>query len=136
LTGSRTSTVPYWYPRRGSAGSASSGLPRQPTAATAGSYSTVRDHLARFRGNAVIHGPAPKPPRPRAVTAWIMTRPGDRVPELSYAICHDRYQRSAEGWRFTERVYEVRYQDHSPLAGSVPRGGLPDPAAPRAVSAG
>jgi transposase len=42
-----------------------------------GGYSTVRDHLARFRGNAVIRAPAPKPPKPRAVTAWIMTRPGD-----------------------------------------------------------
>jgi hypothetical protein len=38
---------------------------------------TVRDHLARFRGNAIIRAPAPKPPKPRAVTAWIMTRPGD-----------------------------------------------------------
>jgi catechol 2,3-dioxygenase-like lactoylglutathione lyase family enzyme len=48
--------------------------------------------------------------------------------ELNYAIYHDRYQRTAEGWKFTERVYEVRYQDHSPLTGSVPRG-LPDQAA-------
>jgi ketosteroid isomerase-like protein len=47
--------------------------------------------------------------------------------ELNYAIYHDHYQRTAEGWKFTERVYEVRYQDHSPLAGSVPRG-LPDEA--------
>jgi transposase len=40
-------------------------------------YSTVRDDLARFRENAVIRAPAPKPPKPRAVTAWIMTRFGD-----------------------------------------------------------
>jgi transposase len=45
-----------------------------------GSYSTVRDHLARFRGNAVIPAPAPKPSKPRTVTAWIMTRPGDLDP--------------------------------------------------------
>jgi hypothetical protein len=45
-----------------------------------GGYSTVRDHLARFRGNAVIRAPAPKPPKPRAVTSWIMTRPGDLDP--------------------------------------------------------
>jgi ketosteroid isomerase-like protein len=41
--------------------------------------------------------------------------------ELNYAIYHDRYQRTAGGWRFTERAYEVRYHDTSPLAGSPPR---------------
>jgi ketosteroid isomerase-like protein len=40
--------------------------------------------------------------------------------ELNYAIYHDRYQRTPGGWKFTERVYEVRYLDHSPLAGSAP----------------
>jgi ketosteroid isomerase-like protein len=38
--------------------------------------------------------------------------------ELNYAIYHDRYQRTGDGWKFTERVYEVRYHDQSPLAGS------------------
>jgi ketosteroid isomerase-like protein len=41
--------------------------------------------------------------------------------ELNYAIYHDRYQRTGDGWKFTERVYEVRYLDHSRLAGSAPR---------------
>jgi ketosteroid isomerase-like protein len=40
--------------------------------------------------------------------------------EVNYAIYHDRYQRTAAGWKFTERVYEVRYVDTSPLAGSAP----------------
>ena len=40
--------------------------------------------------------------------------------ELNYAIYHDRYQRTGEGWRFTERVYEVRYHDTTALAGSPP----------------
>ena len=40
---------------------------------------------------------------------------------LNYAIYHDRYQRTGEGWKFTERVYEVRYLDTTPLAGSAPR---------------
>ncbi len=40
--------------------------------------------------------------------------------ELNYAIYHDRYRRITDGWKFTERVYEVRYLDHSPLAGSAP----------------
>ena len=40
---------------------------------------------------------------------------------LNYAIYHDRYQRTGEGWKFTERVYEVRYRDTTALAGSAPR---------------
>jgi ketosteroid isomerase-like protein len=40
--------------------------------------------------------------------------------ELNYAIYHDRYRRTPDGWRFTERVYEIRYLDNSPLAGSAP----------------
>jgi ketosteroid isomerase-like protein len=45
----------------------------------------------------------------------------DGSSQLNYAIYHDRYQRTGDGWKFTERVYEIRYLDHSPLAGSVPR---------------
>ena len=40
---------------------------------------------------------------------------------LNYAIYHDRYRRTGDGWRFTERVYEVRYEDTTPLAGSPPQ---------------
>ncbi|MER7333048.1 MULTISPECIES: LUD domain-containing protein [unclassified Micromonospora] len=50
---------------------------------------------------------------------------------LNYAVYHDRYQRTAEGWKFAERVYEVRYLDTSPLAGTVPhaaQGSGTDPA--------
>ena len=42
---------------------------------------------------------------------------------LNYAIYHDRYRRTADGWKFTERVFELRYLDTSPLAGSVPGPG-------------
>jgi ketosteroid isomerase-like protein len=38
----------------------------------------------------------------------------------AYAIYHDRYRRTGDGWKFTERVYEVRYQDRAPLLGSPP----------------
>jgi ketosteroid isomerase-like protein len=38
----------------------------------------------------------------------------------NYAIYHDRYQRTSDGWKFTERVYEIRYVDTTPLAGSAP----------------
>ena len=38
--------------------------------------------------------------------------------EVNFAIYHDRYQRTAGGWKFAERVYEVRYRDVTPLAGA------------------
>jgi ketosteroid isomerase-like protein len=43
--------------------------------------------------------------------------------ELNYAIYHDRYRRTADGWRFTERVYEIRYRDTTPLTGAPPEAG-------------
>jgi hypothetical protein len=45
-----------------------------------GGYSIVRDYLAHFRGNARVHAPARKPPKPRSVTTWIMNRPADLDP--------------------------------------------------------
>ncbi|MEU8483313.1 nuclear transport factor 2 family protein [Streptomyces sp. NPDC048641] len=39
---------------------------------------------------------------------------------LNYAIYHDRYRRTDDGWKFTERVYEIRYLDTTPLTGSAP----------------
>ncbi len=51
---------------------------------------------------------------------------------LNYAIYHDCYRRTLDGWRFTERVYEIKYLDTTPLTGSPPN--TPDtfeqPAAP------
>jgi ketosteroid isomerase-like protein len=44
----------------------------------------------------------------------------DGLQGLNFAIYHDRYQRTGDGWKFTERVYEVRYLDTSPLAGGAP----------------
>jgi uncharacterized protein (TIGR02246 family) len=37
---------------------------------------------------------------------------------VNYALYHDRYRRTPDGWRFTERVYEVRYFDTTPLPGT------------------
>jgi ketosteroid isomerase-like protein len=57
-------------------------------------------------------------------TAWgraylqELGRARDGRSELNYAIYHDRYQRTEDGWKFTERVYEIRYRDTTPLAGS------------------
>jgi ketosteroid isomerase-like protein len=40
---------------------------------------------------------------------------------LNYAVYHDRYRRTPHGWKFAERVYEVRYLDPTPLSGSAPQ---------------
>jgi ketosteroid isomerase-like protein len=40
---------------------------------------------------------------------------------LNYAVYHDRYRRTPDGWKFSERVYEVRYVDTAPLTGAAPR---------------
>ncbi|WTT05338.1 nuclear transport factor 2 family protein [Streptomyces sp. NBC_00090] len=45
----------------------------------------------------------------------------DGSSHLNYALYHDRYQRTSDGWKFSERVYEVRYLDSTPLTGSPPR---------------
>ena len=60
----------------------------------------------------------------------------DGRPEPNYAICHDRYQGTRDGWKFTDRVYEIRYHDTTPLMGSAPRaaGGAANPPATRTAS--
>jgi hypothetical protein len=40
--------------------------------------------------------------------------------QLHYSVYHDRYQRIPDGWKFVERVYEIKYIDTTPLAGSAP----------------
>ncbi|MFI6418071.1 hypothetical protein ACIBG6_11800 [Streptomyces sp. NPDC050842] len=50
--------------------------------------------------------------------------PGTIRLDDDHAVYHDRYQRTPDGWKFAERVYEVRYLDSTPLAGSPPRSGL------------
>ena len=49
-----------------------------------------------------------------------LVRTRDGRQGLNYAIYHDRYQRTGDGWKFTERVYEIRYLDTTPLTGSAP----------------
>jgi ketosteroid isomerase-like protein len=38
----------------------------------------------------------------------------------NYSVYHDRYERTADGWKFAERLYEIRYIDTTPLLGSAP----------------
>ena len=49
-----------------------------------GSCRQVRGYVRRFRGNAAVPAPPPVPPKVRAVTAWIMTRP-DRLADADRA---------------------------------------------------
>jgi hypothetical protein len=39
---------------------------------------------------------------------------------LNYALYHDRYLRTGDGWKFADRRYEIRYVDTTPLTGSAP----------------
>jgi ketosteroid isomerase-like protein len=48
---------------------------------------------------------------------------------LNYALYHDRYQRTPDGWKFSERVYEIRYADTAPLTGSAPHAHSPSSSA-------
>ncbi|MFG2797706.1 nuclear transport factor 2 family protein [Streptomyces pseudovenezuelae] len=41
----------------------------------------------------------------------------------NHALYHDRYRRTPDGWRFTERSYEIRYLDTSALTGAPPESG-------------
>ncbi len=42
----------------------------------------------------------------------------DGTSHQNYAIYHDRYVRTPDGWKFAERRYEVRYVDSTPLPGT------------------
>lgn len=44
----------------------------------------------------------------------------DGTSHVNHAVYHDRYQRTPDGWKFAERVYEIRYLDTAPLSGQVP----------------
>ncbi|RVX40877.1 SnoaL-like protein [Nonomuraea polychroma] len=52
----------------------------------------------------------------------------DGSSHLNYAVYHDRYQRTPDGWKFSERVYEIKYLDTTPLAGSAPHASRSDKA--------
>jgi uncharacterized protein (TIGR02246 family) len=40
----------------------------------------------------------------------------------NHSLYHDRYRRTPDGWRFAERLYQVRYVDTTPLTGSAATG--------------
>jgi SnoaL-like domain len=48
----------------------------------------------------------------------------DGSSHLNYAVYHDRYQRTPDGWRFTERAYEIKYlRQHSAGGLGAPHSG-------------
>jgi ketosteroid isomerase-like protein len=49
----------------------------------------------------------------------------DGTSQLNYSLYHDRYQRTPDGWKFVERVFEVRYIDNSPLLGTTGPRSIP-----------
>ncbi|QNE21855.1 nuclear transport factor 2 family protein [Kribbella qitaiheensis] len=55
-------------------------------------------------------------------------RLGDGRSHSNYGVYHDTYRRTPDGWRFTLRVYEIKYYDHSPLTGSTSYSGIAVPA--------
>ena len=46
-----------------------------------------------------------------------LARTRDGRQGLNCAIYHDRYQRTGDGWKFTERVYEGQVPRHQPAGG-------------------
>ena len=48
-----------------------------------------------------------------------LIRSRDGQSHVNYAIYHDTFARTADGWRFRERVYEIRYLDTTPLPGAA-----------------
>lgn len=47
--------------------------------------------------------------------------------QAHHSLYHDRYRRTPAGWKFAERVYEIRYRDTTQLAGSAPVPGISVP---------
>jgi ketosteroid isomerase-like protein len=58
----------------------------------------------------------------------------DGTSHRNHARYHDTYRRTPDGWRFTDRTYEILYYDPTPLTGSVPTPStvfdLPEPTHP------
>ncbi|WP_329459512.1 nuclear transport factor 2 family protein [Streptomyces sp. NBC_01497] len=44
----------------------------------------------------------------------------------NHAIYHDHYRRTPDGWKFSERRYEVRCTDTTALTGTAPRAAADD----------
>ncbi|MFE5846264.1 nuclear transport factor 2 family protein [Streptomyces niveus] len=42
----------------------------------------------------------------------------DGTSMVNHGLFHDHYRRTPDGWKFTERLFEVRYYDSTPLPGS------------------
>ena len=78
----------------------------------------------RIATNSIIANNFYKDGRPGIEDQWIQNQmvrlTWQASPRNKFTIYHDRYQRTPDGWKFTERVYEVRYHDTSALTGAPP----------------
>jgi ketosteroid isomerase-like protein len=92
----------------------------------------IRAGIERLRGawEFFVQNPHPGTIRLEATTAvgrsYVaeLGRFRDGTSHTNFAVYHDRYRKTRDGWRFAERVYEVLYLDATPLHGSAP-GGAP-----------
>ena len=46
----------------------------------------------------------------------------DGQSQRNFGVYHDHYRRTPDGWKFADRVYEVRYLDTTPLPGTAGTG--------------
>ena len=84
---------------------------------------TIHPGIIQFDGDPAREAPGGARPSNTASGRSYVAELGrlrDGGSHQNYAVYHDRYRRTPDGWRFTERVYQVRYLDTTPLAGSAP----------------
>ena len=49
----------------------------------------------------------------------------DGSSHMNHSLYHDRYRRTPDGWKFTERVYEIIYVETTPLTGTAAPASAP-----------
>jgi transposase len=97
-----------------------------------GGYPLVRDHLAPLRGTTTAPARPPAPPKPRKVTAWVMTRPavlpaGDRDRlDAILAGCPELATLQAHVQAFARMMTERRGRDLETSMDGAAATGLPE----------
>lgn len=102
---------------------------RIPTIAEFTSREEIRAGIERLRSNweVFVHHVHPGTVQvdgDTAVGRAYITETGrfhDGRTHLNHSIYHDRYQRTPGGWKFTQRVYEVKYREDDAAAALAAR---------------